>query len=234
MAFYVKHPPNGDSYFRRPGPEWDPCTYGIETEHANTVRELKICQHEWNATGNRLYVLEAFRLACAGGLFPPMWVLKELDECFRRAVSKSWTLDRAFGFSGEGLGKGRRTSSQEIARLRNRNKLLCMAVWKLEGAGLTLPQACKAIAGLLTRLSPGGRILIGGHSLYVLRGEDISKRGIEKAVNESAPLWPGEKRATEEGAKTWSVEDIRKLLSVFFPAELPRGFLKRLEESKNR
>lgn len=241
MAFYIKYPPNGDTHFRRPDvtgrqtgdgtfvpPEWDPCTFGTDAEHASTTRELKFCRHEWNATGNRLHVLEAFRLSCSARLYPPMWVLAELDACFKRAVTKQWSLDRAFGFSGEGLGKGKRPSQKEVARLRRRDKLICMAVWKLEGAGLTRRQACKALAGLLARLPDRGRILIGGDSLSALRGINLSGKRIEAVVAQCTPLWRDEEHATAEASRTWSVEDKTKMLSIFFPAELPRGFGKNL------
>lgn len=222
QAYYVKYLPEGDTTFRAPRPdEWKSCSYGIEPEYANASRTIEGCHALWESTGNRLYVIEAFRAAASARLYPPEWVLEELNARFTDALTRDIPLDRAFGFSGEGLGSGRRLDAKTKDRLLWRNYLLCMAVLKLEGAGLSRSPACDALARALSK----NGILVGGNSRYALARMKITGKGIVKAMNEYADAHPdvyAELRATTiDAARSWTTAERRELLRPFFPGGIP-------------
>lgn len=237
MTFFVKYPPNGDTHFRRPTvtsrtwdnghhepAEWEPCTYGIEPQYANARRGLDYCKNTFDETGNPLYALEAFRLATSVKIYPPLWVIEFMEGRFKHAMTNRVSLDRAFGFSKEGLGKGKSTDPKTADKLRARNRLLCMTVFKIEGAGLSRSAACKALASLLSRLPDGTRLSFGGGRSDSLYRMEITGKGIEKALTESAEIWKGGKEKTADAAESWTAGEKRKLLAVFYPSELPAKF----------
>lgn len=224
-SFYVKFPPHGDAHFRRPKDgEWEPCTYGVEPEYAYADKLLRDLASSWDTTSNPLYLLEAFSVSTSANLFPPLWVLRGLSERFQVAFAKGMpiSLDRAFGLSAKGLGKGGFVSAKERDALRNRDRLLCIAVFKLEAAGLTRGEACRALSHLLARLPDGGFFQVGSRS-DVLRRTDIGGRGIEKAVSAAEPEWSGERdEALNAGATEWTADDKNQMLAAFYPSELPK------------
>lgn len=226
-TFYVRFPPHGDTHFRTPSEaEWKPCTIGIEPEYAHACRQLEALGSSRDGTSppNELYLLEAFRIATSVNLYPPLWVLKGLNERFKSAFAKGMpiSLDRAFGLSGKSLGKGRFVSAKERDALRNRDRSLCMAVFKLEAAGLSRREACKALSHLLARLPDGAFVQVGSGS-DVLRRLDIGDRGIEKAVRAAESEWSGERDAAlNSGATAWTAADKKQILAVFYPSELPK------------
>lgn len=234
MNFYIKYPPNGDNHFRRPKvtshtwddghyepAEWEPCTYGIEPEYRATVREIRHCESTFNSTGNSLYAFEAFRLATTAKLYPPLWVIEHLNERFMLAHTKGLSLDRVFGFSAKGLGKGKSTSPKKEDSLLARNRLLCLAIFKLEGAGLSRPAACKALSSLLARLPKNEKLCIGGAPSESLGHMDMTGKGIGNAVQESEDIWSGDRDETADAAKSWTDSEKRELLSIFYATELP-------------
>lgn len=234
MSFYIKYPPEGDTDIRPPRvvsctlgdghnepAEWEPFARGMEAEFHSTVREIRICKASFDDTGNPLYALEAFRLATSVKLYPPLWVIEFIDQRFRHALTNELTLDRAFGFSTLGLGKGKSTDPKASDKLRVRSQNLCMAIFKLEGAGLSRPAACKALSSLLARLPDGTALAVGGDKRFAISRMDISGKGIEKAVTNSADSWPGEAEETANAAKSWTDSEKASLLSIFYPSELP-------------
>lgn len=241
MTFFVKYPPHGDTHFLLPKidtttwpdghsvpPEWMPFARGSEPQYYNAARQICQCKDNFEQTGNPLYALEAFRLATAAKVYPPLWVLEFIDERFRYAMAGTASLDRAFGFNQEGLGSGRRIDLQTQDRLRARNWKLCLVVFKLEGAGLSRPQACKALASLLYRL-PAQQALHFGDRKHTLRRMNITGKGIEKAVRESEHEWAAERAEATDAAQSWSHADKRSLLSVFYKSELPRKIVRDLK-----
>lgn len=241
MGFFVKYPPLGDEHFRPPRTadthwpdghieqaEWEPCTYGIEPEYAIASRGIDACRFQWERTGNTLYVLEAFRLANEAKLYPPLWVLRVLDERFSKAIHGNKTLDRAFGFSAKGLGRGRRIDPRTQDRLRSRDQLLSLAIFKLEGAGLSRAAACEALASRLSRLRPGEKLFIGGNSRLALERTEMTGKGIAKAVGAVEEEVRDLREATREAAESWTEDEKRQLLSDFYPSELPDSVVKAL------
>ena len=204
--------------------EWEPCTYGIEPQYANARREIDRCENTFDETGNPVYALEAFRLATAAKLYPPLWVIEFLDKRFSHAFANGYSLDRAFGFTQTGLGKGKATDPQTSDRLRARNRLLCLVVFKLEGAGLSRPSACKALSSLLARIPEGTRLHFGGHKNEDLSHMEITGKGIQKAVEEAEEIWSGEREETADAGKSWTAQEKRELLAIFYPSELPVKF----------
>jgi len=243
MSFFIKYPPSGDEDSRRPtvtgtgdgamfrGANWEPCTNGIEPEYGIAPHAIRNCKNNFDETGNPLYAFEALRLATAVKLYPPLWVLEFLNTRIAHAVTKRQSLDKAFGFTRAGLGKGRRTDPFEGDHLRERNRLLCMMVFKLEGAGLTRPQACKALSSLLARIPDGGKLSIDGNSRHALSRLQLTGKGMEKAIKESEGDWIDEKVMTTEAAKAWTADDKRKLLSVFYSPELPVHIVRQLKQN---
>ena len=185
MSFFVKYPPNGDKNVLTPK-NWEPCMYAIAEPYYNVCRFIEQHEARFNETGNDLHVFEAFRLATSVRLYPPLWVISRLQDRLTYWHKNKLTLDRAFGLTGEGLGKGRRTSLADAARLRIRNKVLCMLVFKLQAVGLTRPQACKALASFLARIPEGHFVsLPGDPDKTRLKRIDITGKGLEKAISES-------------------------------------------------
>lgn len=237
MTFYVKYPPQGDAHFRQPRveawhwddahhdlAEWEPCTYGIEPEYHAAARGIQNCESTFDETGNPLYALEAFRLATSVKLYPPLWVIEFMDQRFKHAMTNKVSLDRAFGFTKTGLGKGKSTDPKSMDKLRARNRLLCMVIFKLEGAGLSRSAACKALGSLLSRIPDGKRLNSGGRGSDSLYRMEITGKGIQKALAEAEEIWQGEQEATAEAAKSWTAAEKRELLAVFYPSELPVKF----------
>ena len=234
MSFFIKYPPAGDEDACRPtvngthdgvmfrGDNWEPCTYGIEPEYAYARKEIRNCKSNFEESGNPLYVFEALRLATEVKLYPPLWVLDFLNSRIAHAVTNRQSLDQAFGLTRAGLGKGRRTDVYKDDRLRARNRIFCLMVFKLEGVGLTRPQACKALSSLLARIPNGHKLRVGGDKRFSLSGLEITGKGIQKAVDESEEYWSGEKANTEDAAKSWTENEKQGLLSIFYPSELPQ------------
>lgn len=235
MSFFVKYPPEGDSHYRLPRvvprqwddgehepAEWKPCTLGIEPEYYEAVRQIRNLESTFNDTGKPGYALEAFRIATSVKLYPPLWVIEFLDQRFKHAFYNKHSLDRAFGFSKGGLGRGKATDPIKAAKLTARNRLLCLAIFKLEGAGLSRPAACKALSSLLARMPDGQKLAIGGDGLHAISRMDITGKGIEKAVNESEESWSENREATATAALNWTDSEKAKLLSIFYPSELPK------------
>lgn len=228
MSFFVKHPPEGDEHYRLPprSPLWDPYTRGIEPEYGRTEQDLEACKSSWDETGNALYALEAFRVATSAGLYPPLWVINLLAERFSRAILSDQSLDRAFGFSGKGRGRGRWIDPVTEDRLRARDRALCLMIFKLEGAGLSRPAACKALASRLARLRDGERL--GAGPEYSTPPMTLSYKAIGNAVAAAEGMLAAEKAATAEASSRWTDAEKRALLSLFYPSELPAKIVREL------
>lgn len=234
-SFFVKHPPNGDTHSRAPKiscqysddgshipAEWTPTTYGIEPEYAGTSRELAGLHAQWEQTSNPLCLLEAFRISTNAKLYPPLWCIHGLQDRFNAAHGNKklrLSLDRAFGLSGKGFGKGAFIPSDERGALRARNRLLCMGVFKLEACGLSRLAACKALSSLLNRLRDGEAIQVFRKG-DLLRRMDITAHGIKKAIATLEDEFSGER----EAAKDMTSEDKQATISQFRSNELPRNF----------
>ena len=236
MPFYVKYPPNGDEHFRRPRverhydnpPEWEPCTYGIEPELANTVRIIERFTSAFKETGNPLYAIEVFMQATDAKLYPPLWVLDFFQKRFQHSAKGGHSLDRAFGLTHEGLGKGKRSDPFTSDRLRHRNYLFCLIVFKLEAIGFSRHAACKALASLLARIPKGGFLSLYPDPRYALSPMEISGKGIEKAVRDAETALSAEREAVKEASKHWSEDEQRMMLSALLRSEIPKAVLTRL------
>jgi hypothetical protein len=223
VTFFVPYPPNGDEDLpprieasgpiRERSPIWNPCSFGIEPEYSYAVRSMETCEHNFIETSNPLYALEAFRLATSAKLYPPLWVLEFLGARFNHAFSENVSLDRAFGFSRDGLGSGKWTSPKEADHLAARNHSLCLYVFKLEAAGLSRNAACEALASL--HVDAAGEEVLSGSA-------------IRKAVAETENLYAEEKRISYEAGESWSIDDKRQLLSPFDPEVLPKKIRREL------
>lgn len=224
-TFYVKFPPNGDATYHPPGNDaWALYTYGTEAEYAAARLTLDALAANWDATGNPLYLLEAYRVAVQARLYPPLWVLNALLSRFNTAFKKGTkaSLDTAFGLSGKGLGKGRFTTAQQQDATRNRDRILCLAVFKLQGAGLTRWEACKALSSKLGRMAYSETIQVGSRE-NVLRRMDVTTQGLKNIVAAAESYWAGERDAAiDAGKNEWTDAEKRKMLSIFDPSELPK------------
>lgn len=225
MSFFVQYPPDGDKNVLTPK-NWDACVYPINEPYYNVCRRIRVCESSFEATGNSLFAFEALRLATSVKLYPPLWVISYLDSRLRHWHENDLTLDRAFGFTNAGVGKGKRTPPKTALNLYHRNRVLCMAVHKLQGAGLTLPQSCKALASLLARIPEGQVWLLAGNRDFPLPRMDVSAKGLEKAIREADSLWSGEREECADAAKKWSDAEKRAILAIFYPTELPKRIVK--------
>jgi hypothetical protein len=144
-----------------------------------------------------------------------------MDKRFSHAMTNKITLDRAFGFSTKGLGKGKSTKPKTRDKLRVRNRLLCLSVFKLEGAGLSRPAACKALSSFLARLPNGASISPLDPWRGALYQLDMTGKGIEKAVVESEESLIELREEIAQAAKSWTDSEKTQMLSIFYPSELP-------------
>ncbi|WP_218510623.1 hypothetical protein [Variovorax sp. dw_308] len=225
MAIFVTYPPEGDDGHRLPGNEWKPANYGIDKEYAGVERSLRMLRVEFEQTGNFLYVIEAFRIATAKRLYPPLWVLDSLQNGFTRYVTAAaegmGNLDGALGLV---RGRGEATSWREND-LRVRDFKMARLVLKMQSLGLSRPQAARALASLLDRIPDGQVIKIGRHSESLGR-MSMTGKAIEKAVARVAD----ELKHLPIMFRNlgWTQEERRDQLSVFYKSELPQKIVQEL------
>ncbi len=224
--FYVNHPPGGDE--QRVPKSWQPATYGIEERFAGLDKIMRELKYNWDTTGNSLMLIEAFRVAAGYGVYPPLWVIQGLSERFAVAFSdkESPSLDRAFGLTGKGLGKGRFVPATDRAALHARNRMFCLLVFKLEACGLTRTQAGDALSDLLARMGESEVVALPGEK-HRLRQMHISGAGILKAVREAESAYAAEREIILRESASITEADRERVLSGFLSYELPPKELKR-------
>lgn len=213
MSFFIKYPPDGDDILKKPDPNWQPCTIGTEPEYGRAGIHIEMCEDQFKETSNLLYAIEALRIATEAKLYPPLWVIDVINSRFQYAAKNGFSLDRAFGFSHEGLGRGKRTSPSEAIALTKRNYGVCVSVFKLEAVGLSRSAACDALSSLW----------VDGRGNEVLSGS-----AIRKIVSEVEHKYQKLKKKVEESSRSWTKEEKRMVLSNINPNVLPKKLRKLL------
>lgn len=226
MLFFVKYPPVGDNDAAPKGSHWSPYAYVLE-EHADTEKALHQLSYMYDLHRNPLYALDAVSRAHRARVYPPLWALEVIVDRYQRAMKTDGSLDRAFGLTSKGMGKGKRPNSLALHKQMVRDSAFCLVVLHLQALGMTRPAACKALSELLNRLSSKQYLQPPGMT-FRLKRMSISGRQIQNAVDGIDYQFQSEWRRLQESAKLWSLDQKRSALRFFFPNELPVKLVKEL------
>jgi hypothetical protein len=215
MRFFVKHPPAGDDILDKPNNEWKACTSALTAEYDRVATKIEMCEAAFEETGNPIFAIQAYLLATNAKLNPPLWVQGFVQACFNRVAAGGVSLDRAFGFSREGVGKGRWTTPEQAITLARRNREICMAVYKYEALGMSRNAACDVAAS----------VMVDGDGVEVLSASAIRAVLID---NDRDDKYKTERKVIQAAATTWTDDEKRQVVSNINPATLPKKIRQQL------
>jgi len=217
----VPYPPGGDT---SPQP---PDSLRLVKTLGGIGRDLHGLQVEFDLTGNPFYALLALQTAGEWEVYPPLWALKVVQSRIKLAMAPRGSLDQAFELTARGRGAAKRVDSAREASDRYRARVLWLLVCKTEAAGLSRAAACHAVAEYLARqpegtdCSPWGFVGFPGFRFGPVRmtGKRLSQ--ILREVEEDSTL-DAFRQSSTAAAQEWAKDGGAKLLSVFYPSELPK------------
>jgi hypothetical protein len=213
VRFFVKHPPAGDDFLDKPKSDWTACTPALAATYGRVAPDIEMCEAAFEETGNPIFAIQAYRLATEAKLYPPLWVIEFLQACFNRVAEDGVSLDRAFGFTREGAGKGRWATPEQAIVLAQRNRALCIAVYKYEAVGMSRNAACEVAAS----------VMVNGDG-----AEALSASAVRAIVKDGDDKFKTEREAVRAASTNWTIDQKRQVVSNVNPASLPARLRKEL------